>query len=229
MKAIPIAQYLSQLEREPSDSETATPRQGRREPFPARPRLVTSSTNPKPPADPPPALVQDIEARIAEAYERGVQDGRAGAAAEQEQRQAAQETEYELRLNKEIEAFRANELSQFAEAISTSVTEIEERIALTVARIIKPYLLRRQMKLVFDALCEDYARLRSSDATPLLRISGRESVLNALRSRLSGQPIEIEYSLNENVEVTVLAESTRIQTQLQAWTDAINAIDDEAK
>jgi len=228
MKAIPIAQYLSQLEREPSDSD-APRRQGRREPFPTRPRLVTSATNLKPPADPPLAPVQDIEARIAEAYERGVQDGGAEANAEEEKRRAARETEYESRLHKEIEEFRANELAQFAEAISTSLTEIEERISLAAARIMKPYLHRKQMKLVFDALCEDYARLRSSDAPPLLRVSGRESVLNTLRSRLSGQPIEIEYSLNENVEVTVLAESTRIQTQLQAWTDAINAIDDEAK
>ena len=228
MKAIPIAQYLSQLEREPSDHSTAS-RLERREPFAPKPRLVSSSMNLSPPAESNPVPAQEIEARIAEAYERGLQDGRVEANAEHARRQAAQEAEYESRLQREFEAFRANELAQFAEVISTSLAEIEERIALTAARILKPYLLRMQMKLVFDALCEDYARLRSSGAPPLLRVSGRESVLNALRSRLSGQPIEIEYSLNENVEVTVLAESTRIQTQLQAWTDAINAIDDEAK
>ena len=124
---------------------------------------------------------------------------------------------------------RANEVARLADLIAESLAEIEERIALCMARMLKPYLLRKQMKLVFDALCEDYARLRSSDSPPLLRVSGRESVLHALRARLSGQPIEIEYSLNENVEVTVLAENTRIQTQLQAWTDTINAIDDEVK
>jgi len=228
MKAIPIAQYLSQLEREPAERATG-PRLAVGEPYPAKPRLVTTSPSPKPPADPPAAVVPDIEASIAEAYQRGVQDGRAEANAEHIKRQAAQETDYDSRLEKASEAFRAKELAQFAEAISSSLTEIEERIALTTARIMKPYLLRKQMKLVFDALCEDYARLRSSDAPPLLRVSGRESVLSALRSRLASQPIEIEYSLNENVEVTVLADNTRIQTQLQAWTDAINAIDDEAK
>jgi hypothetical protein len=228
MKAIPIAQYLSQLEREPAEREPG-PRLGRRDPFPGKPRLVTSSPSPKPSADPPPALVPDVESRIAEAYERGVQDGGAEANAEHAKRQAAQEADYESSREKAFEAFRAHELAQFAEMISTSLTQMEERIALTMARIMKPYLLRKQMKLVFDALCEDYARLRSSDAPPLLRVSGRESVLGALRNRLAGQPIEIEYSLNENVEVTVLAAHTRIQTQLQAWTDAINAIDDEAK
>jgi hypothetical protein len=228
MKAIPIAQYLSQLEREPSDHNTAS-RLERREPFAPKPRLVSSSINLKPLAELTPVPAQEIEARIAEAYERGVQDGRVEANAEHAKHQAAQESERESRLQTELEAFRANELAQFAEVISAGLAEIEERIALTAARILKPYLLRSQMKLVFDALCGDYARLRSLDAPPLLRVSGRESVLSALRSRLSGQPIEIEYSLNENVEVTVLAENTRIQTQLQAWTDAINAIDDEEK
>ena len=226
MKAIPIAQYLSQLEREPGERETA-PRQVLRDPFPTKPRLVTTSPSLRLPAQPSPSPPPDIEARLAEAYERGVQAGRSEANVEHEKQLAARETDYASRLEAAIEAVRAGELAQFAEAVSASLTEIEERLALTLARIMKPYLLRQQMKLVFDALCEDYARLRSCDAPPLLRISGHESVLSTLRSRLAGQPIEIEYSLNENVEVTVLADHTRIQTQLQAWTDAINQIDEE--
>lgn len=218
MKPIPIAQYLSQFEGETAMRPAEQRLQRRESPF-AKPRLVATTAE-KPPAAP---AVPDIETRIAEAYERGVQDGRIEAHAEHARREADRDAEHEVHLQKERQEFQAREYAELADAIAAGLVEIEERIACVVARILEPYLAEQQTKLIIDALCADIDKLFSADARPLLRISGPEKVLVAMRERLSRRPIKVEYWLNDEVEATVQAHDTQIETQLQSWMALISA------
>jgi hypothetical protein len=219
MKPIPIAQYLSQLEREKAPRPIEQRTQRRESPF-MKPRLVATAAEEPPPAAP---ATLDIEARLAEAYERGVQEGRIEAHAEHARREAARDADHETRFQRERQEFQANKYAQLADALAAGLIEIEERIACVVARILEPYLAEEQTKLVVKALCEDIDKLLSADAPPLLRISGPEKVLVALRERLSGQPVEVEYWLNDGVDAIVQTHNTRIETQLQNWTALISA------
>lgn len=219
MKPIPIAQYLNQLEGESSPRPVEQRIHRRESPF-LKPRLVAPVAEGALSA--PPAT-SDIEARIAEAYERGVQDGRIEAHAEHARREAARDADEENRLQKERQEFQAHEYAELADAIDAGLIEIEDRIARVIARILEPYLTEQQTKLVVQTLGEDIEKLLSADAPPLLRISGPEEVLAVLRERLSGRPIEVEYWLDDGVEATVQARNTRIETQLQNWIAVISA------
>jgi hypothetical protein len=222
MKPIPIAQYLSQLEGENPLRSTEKRIQRRESPF-TKPRLVATSAEAPHVAAPD---VPDIEARLAEAYERGAQAGRLEAHAEHAQRQAARGAEDENRLQKERQEFQAGEYAELADAIAAGLTEIEERISSVVASILEPYIAEQQAKLVVKALCADVDKLLSADAPPLLRISGPEEVLAVMRKRLAGRAIEVEYRLNDGVEASVEAHNTLIETQFQNWINLIYASKD---
>jgi len=216
MKPIPIAQYLSQLggENAPLPVER---RLGRREASFARPKVI--STTEEVVVTPP---GPSIEARITEAYARGLQEGRIDAHAEHARREAVREADYESRRQKERQEFLDGEYARLADAIGSKLDDIEEHITGVLANILKPFLAEWQSKMVAEALNKDVEKLFAAGAPTLLRIHGPEKILSAMRERLSGRPVEVEYSPNEGIEVVVETEDTRIETQLSSWLSLIS-------
>lgn len=210
MRPIPIAQYLNRFERVGAAGFVEPPK-----PAPAllKPRAVA-------------APVEDVEARLQEAFERGRQEGLAAARAEAEAALARQQGEFEERAKAERVAFQNQEYAALADQISAGLSEIEARIAEAAAHILRPYLAQEQSKRVIQALSETLGRILSSESPALLKISGPEAVLNALRDRLSNHAVEVEYSLDNGVDVTIEAQQTIIRSQLQAWLDLIDATAD---
>jgi hypothetical protein len=208
MKPIPIAQYLNRFERaDPTPVETPA----RTNPF-LKPR-------PAPPTD-------NIEARLAEAFERGRQEGLGVARAETAEAIARVRAEWVEKEDADQTALQASQGGDLADRIADGLDQIEQRIASTVARILKPYLAQEQSKRVILSLSESLSRILNSDSDTLLRISGPEAVLSALRERLSGRPVRVEYHLEEDVDVTVEADQTVIESQLRAWFDLFESIGD---
>lgn len=205
MKPIPIAQYLNRFER----VEATTIETPRRQSALLKPRATPE------PDDPGVALH--------EAFERGRQEGLDAGRAELDAALARQQAEYEQRASAERDAFRAEEYAQLADQIAAGLAEIEGRIAETVAAILRPYLVQEQSQRVIQALSENLGRILSSDRPALLKIAGPEYVLNLLRDRLSKHPVQVEYSLEEGVDVTIEAQQTIIRSQLQAWVDLIDS------
>lgn len=209
MKPIPIAQYLNRFERvgasAPSIGEPA-----KQPPALLKPRVVA-------------APVEDIEARLQDAFERGRQDGIAAARTELEAVLTRQQGEFEERAKAERIAFQREEYAALADQISAGLSEIEARIAEAAAHILRPYLAQEQSKRVIQALSETLGRILSSESPELLKISGPEAVLNALHDRLSSHAVKVEYSLEDGVDVTIEAQQTVIKSQLQAWLDLIES------
>jgi hypothetical protein len=211
MKPIPIAQYLNQFGRvEPNHGDRPLIDRSQRESVLLKPRVVS-----------PPV---DIEARIEEALERGRQEGLAAARAEAaaalaQQRGASADRESAARL-----AWQANEYAEFAQKIDFALGALEGRLAQSVARILKPFLIEEQVKMVTLALSENLSRILSKDAPPVLKITGPEALLNLLRDKLSSHPVEVEYAPAKDLDVTVEANQTVLKTQLQAWIDHIQTL-----
>jgi len=210
MKPIPIAQYLNRFERVGAAGFAEAPRQP---PALMKPRVAATT-------------VEDIEARLHEAFERGRQEGFAAARAEGEAALARHDGELDQRLQAERVAFQAEGYAKLADHISAGLAEIEARIADGVAHILRPYLSQEQSKRVIQALSETLGRILSSESAALLKISGPEAVLNALRDRLSKHAVEVEYVLEEGVDVTIEAQQTVIRSQLQGWLDLIDSTAD---
>jgi hypothetical protein len=211
MKPIPIAQYLNQFGRVESNNGDRHPAERfPRESVLLKPKVVSAPI--------------DMEARIEEALERGRQEGLAAARAESaaalaQQRGQLTERESAVRL-----AWQANEYAQFAEKIDMAIGALEERLAQSVARILKPFLIEEQVKKVTQALSENLSRILSKDAPPVLKITGPEALLTLLRDKLSSHPVEVEYAPANGLDVIVEANQTILKTQLQAWIDHIQTL-----
>ena len=209
MRPIPIAQYLTRFERVEPANVGAAPKQSAAL---LKPRAV--------------AALEDTDALLREAFERGRQEGLAAGRAETEAALIQQHRELEDQLKIERVAFQAQEYAKLADQVSEAMVEVEGRIAEAVSHILRPYLAQEQSKRVIQALSSNLGRILSSESVPVLKISGPEQVLNALRDRLSKHAVQVEYSLEDGVDVTVEAQQTIIRSQLKAWLDLIDSTSD---
>jgi len=170
----------------------------------------------------PPA--PDIEARVAEAYDRGRREGSAAARAEDAETQAREQASRQERMLIERLDFQLNEYAQLADVIAAGLLEIEQQIAAAVARILAPFLTSELSKKVVDELCDNIARLRAGGSPGLIKIRGPERLLQALRDRLSSLPVDVEFVVEDGVEATIEAQRTTIRSALQPWADLIASL-----
>jgi hypothetical protein len=211
MRPIPIAQYLNQFGRvDPSQADRLPVERPQRESVLLKPRVVA-----------PPV---DIQVQIEEAFERGRQEGLAAGRAEATTALAQQRGLSTERENASRVTWQANEYAALAEKIETAMGTLEEKLARSVARILKPFLIEEHVKQVTLALSENLAKILSKDAPPVLKITGPETLLSLLHDKLSSYPVEVEYVQAGGVDVTVEANQTVLKTQLQAWIDHIQAM-----
>lgn len=177
---------------------------------------------PSPLRESPPA--PDVEARIAEAFDRGFREGLAAARAEDAEAMAQEQARRQEQALAERLDFQQNEYAQFADAIATELAEIEQRIASSVARILAPFLTNELSKRVIDELCDNIARLRAGGSLGLIKIRGPERLLGALRARASFLPVDVEFVVEDGVEATIEAQHTTIRSELQPWADLIASL-----
>jgi hypothetical protein len=243
MKPVPILQYLDHFGRAGlADSQGPAP-------TPFKPRVLRPAPEAAPRISPPlsralreigggradaePAprprmraapTEEDIEMRIAAAYERGCRDGAAAARAEEAEnfeRDIAGERERAIVAQLD---FQLNEYAQFAETISSGLQEIEHRVADVVARILAPLLKRTSVDRIVEALSDDLARLRVGGSAGLIKIRGPERVLAALRERVAYLAVNVEFVADHGVEVSIEADETTIRSRLQPWADLIASL-----
>jgi hypothetical protein len=206
MRPIPIAQYLNQFGRaEPTQGDRA-----KRESVLLKSRILSTPA--------------DIDARIEEAFERGRQEGLAAARGECEATLAVERGQWDERETAERLAWQANEYAGFADKVELAMAAIEDELAKSVARILKPFLIEERVKQVTQALSENLSKILSNDAPAALKITGPEALLSVLRDRLAAHSVVVEYLAGDSVDVTVEAHQTIIKSQLQAWIDHIEAI-----
>ena len=167
------------------------------------------------------AAAPDIESRLSEAYHRGVQEGLDAAKAEAVTARALERAETQKRAVVERLDFQMNEYAKFGETISLGLVELERRIADVVARILQPFVTEAVSHQIIDELVENIARMRQSGKPPLLRATGPERLLSALKAKLEPMAVEVEYVEREGVELSVEADSTTIRSELGAWSELI--------
>ena len=250
MKATPIAQYLSRGDRDGDTGGPAAPRPSLVKPGPAagagfrRSGLLAAvaaradgpearNAAPSNACEPPRSVffrpreaapVVDIEARLAEAYQRGAREGRDAANAEAATARALEQAETQKLAVVERLDFQMNEYAELSEKIANGLIEIESRIADVVARMLQPFVSELVRRQIVSELAENIARLRRPGRPELLRISGPERLLSALKRRIEPLAADVEFVEREGVEVVVEAGPTTIRTELAPWADLIASI-----
>jgi hypothetical protein len=253
MKATPIAEFLARksgearaavdnpppVRRSPVANDDREPdfrRSGlvaalaRRSPEPALVRpLDPAAFAPRreaPPVRYAPAPEPDVdwEERLAESYHRGVQEGLDAGKAEAATARALERAEWQKRAVVENLDFQMNEFARLSETLTQGFAELERRIAEAAARALKPLVQDRVAKEIVDELAENVARLTRSGGRELLKIRGPGKLLSALKDKIAPLAIAVEFVEQENVEISVSAQSTEIRSELQPWARLIDDV-----
>ncbi|TDT88902.1 hypothetical protein DFO45_4655 [Azorhizobium sp. AG788] len=102
-----------------------------------------------------------------------------------------------------------------AEGLKGAMAEMEERIATAVGRILMPFIQDGVRAQALERLTAEVSRLLSTPGVPMIRVSGPQDMLDALKARCG--ELGMEYEVKDEVDVRVTADDTIIETQLRAW------------
>ncbi len=163
----------------------------------------------------------EMEARLSEAYHRGVQEGLDAANAEAVTARALERAELQKRAVVERLDFQMNEYAKISETISSGLVEVEKRIAAVVARILQPLVSDAVAHEIVEELIANIARVRGGGRPALMTIRGPERLLRLLKPRIAQVAIDVEFIDEGGVDVTVESQHTTIQTELAPWADLI--------
>jgi len=191
MSAAPIARYLLEL-----DDARAAPEERPGAGIPSAAGRVT--------------LVDD-------AYAKGFESGKAAADAEAASKAAELSALHQKELASAREAWTQLESERLAEQLQKGLAALEDRLAETTARILKPFLATEMHRKAVSELAETLTVLRAREKTADIAISGAPDLLEALRVRLEGKLENVTYRVSDACDVRVTVGQTVLETRLGAW------------
>jgi hypothetical protein len=166
------------------------------------------------------ARIADVNTRLADSRAQGYAEGRAATEAEFAAKIEAQHKDFEQQLAMARRSWAAAEGSALSEAFARALQDLESRLAATAARILQPFLETEVRRAAAAELVTTIESVLARDQAARLEISGPEDLLGALRSRLSDK-ISATFVASQACDVRVVIEQTTLETQLAAWSAAI--------
>ncbi len=163
----------------------------------------------------------ESEALIADAHARGVLEGRAAGQVDQDQALAKQAAVFEQKLVAERQRWTVEQADRVCEMLRATFEDIEQRVALHVSDILKPFLLEQvRLKAVEELSASLHSMLSKGDYAKV-NISGPRDLLSEIESRVGIAHPGVSFNEGADVDVTVHADDTIIETRIGAWTDSI--------
>lgn len=205
----------------PKIQDVLTRKEVRREPQsqsqPQPQRQAQAQPQLQPPAAPTPeaAPVNLLE----DAYRRGHSAG----LAEGEAKLAEERVRSAIRLGEERAKWSDQQAVAIVNGFDSACREIESNIASSVARILLPFLADAVRDKAIGSLVEQISALTSNSPVPAFRVTGPSELIELVRTQLNlAGRSGVEYQSADTVEVRVLADQTKIETQISTWMDRLN-------
>lgn len=203
MMARPVAEYLMRF--------------GKDADLPPPERIPEFAPIPQWSTEAPQSEPEDYTAQIEAAREAGKAEGHEAAFA-----QFAEELETERQTHQEQlatarQSWLVDEGERLQFALSSSLTEIETRIAQSLSNVLMPFIADQLRKQMVAELIEKIYTLIGSDEAISIKITGPADLLDVLRAKLAAERASITYEVTDSVDVSVKADQTTIETQLSAW------------
>jgi hypothetical protein len=155
-------------------------------------------------------LIRSVEARVRteerEAARKGLEDAI-----------AAEKARHLEELNDQRAIWVEQQALQLSAQISTAVERLEANLSERVANILRPFVSEAFRQQSLAEFKDVISTLLSSRGASPLRISGPADLLSAMKSHLGQYESAIEFLPGEHVEVSVVAQDTIAQTQLNSW------------
>lgn len=195
----PLAQILSDIE---PGSEQSAP--GLMLPGPARMRGAEA-----------------VAAKMEEAYERGLADGRAAVRAECDARLEQLAKAAEEARNEDRAHWVATEGDRLARLIADGLEALETRIAEQTARVLRPALVEDAQKRAIRELADTLDAMLAKGDVAKLTVSGPEDLVAAIRDRLDGKVQGAAFATAPHAELRIEVDETILETRIGAWAETI--------
>lgn len=165
--------------------------------------------------------VSESEALIADAHARGVLEGRAAAQVEQDAALAQQQASFDQKLAAERQRWAAEQGAHLSALIATAFEDLEHRVAERVGAILKPFLSDSVRAKALEELSAFLNLMLAKGEYAKIAISGPKDLLSEIEARLSERHAGVTFAESDGTDVAVSADGTIIETQIGAWTEAI--------
>ena len=169
-----------------------------------------------------PAL--SLSEQLADAFERGREEGRAAAQADLEAALAAERVNAEERLAAERRSWTVEVADRLAAGIETALQQLTGEVAGAVARILTPFVAEKLRERTVGDLAETLAGLFADGRSCLLRVTGPDDLLRLLRDKLAAHSGAIDFVTGECPDIRVLIGDAVLETQLQPWAERLRRV-----
>jgi hypothetical protein len=163
------------------------------------------------------AAEADLAERVEDAYSRGIEEGKRAAEAETVVLLEQQKAALDQSLAAAREAWCNEQGPRIAEQIGTAIRDMEDRIADSAERVLRPFLAQAVRDQAIGQLRAIVNELIATNPGITLEISGPEDLLNATRTSLSSSAANTSYVVNEACDVQVRLGASVIETRISAW------------
>ena len=180
---------------------------------------IQTFPRPKPPAE---AAAEREAARVAEAFLRGKYEGLDSARVEYERKLAEAEAAFEERLAVQRALWVSEQGTAFAARIDNAFDSLGNDVGDAVAAILAPFLEGSLRARIVEELLRTLAKVLKGGKPASLKITGPDDLLDSIRRALGDSAAAIEFEATGDVDVRVVADSTVIETQLEAWLQRIS-------
>jgi hypothetical protein len=200
MSALPVAQYLKDL-----SDESGRGRAGK-----SSAELAGEASK-----------GADAVARMAEAYGRGLAEGKAAAKSEFDAALVQQKTAGEEKLAAERQRWATDEGARLAALVVSAVGELEVRIADQVAQVLKPVFAEEVQRRAVGELATALEGLMSHGDFVKLTVTGPEDLLGMLSAQLTVKIGNVTFTPAPGCDLHLTADQTVLETRIGAWARAI--------
>jgi hypothetical protein len=183
----------------------------------ASPVLVSELAEDMPQPVSPAGAEIDWAERVEEAYARGIEEGKRSAEADAVVLLEEQKAALDQSLAAAREGWCNEEGPRLADQIGTAIRAMEDRIAESAERVLRPFLAQAVRDQAIGHLRAIVQDLVATNASIALEISGPEDLLNAIRTSLPSSLANAAYVVNEASDVQVKAGPSVIETRISAW------------
>ena len=227
MKPVPFAEYMARKQQASAAAET--PAETRPWPPRAKPGSAPAGPSRKSPllrpverqaADPGVESARRMELEHLRAFDEGREAARKELDAERRRLREGMDAA----IAKARAQWALEEGERLAQAHRAAFDAFEQRCAQAVANILRPFLVRRGVLRVTEALVENLETLFEARVESPFEISGPADLLAALEEKFSARMARMMFSPDDSIDVRVRVEDTIIETQLEPWLQALGAL-----
>lgn len=167
------------------------------------------------------ATAEQLAAEVGQAHARGVEEGRAEAARDYEQKLAEQQSAFEAQLSRERQAWIADTGERLAGQLTTGLADLARSQADTTVQLLEPFLAARIREQALAEIRANLEVLLAKNDIVTIDVSGPEDLLEELRERLSGTAATVSYTPGSAADVRIAVDQTVFETRIADWLAAL--------